>query len=478
MAFKLAKLSVPDIGKAYGAGLNMKQTRLSNEVKEEAIAQKKATNEEYGNFLSENNPESIVDPVDENNNGKIDPEEETNALQATGRKYKAWDKIRDDKEIAARRAAVEGRSIRAEQRAVEKHQKYLERNELAASQKRNIEQSHREVGEELGYTGGRLDQYVQLAMKDKNLAQAAFRQLDYNDQIKKTTETDEGQKQVYLITKEYTDAYGKGSPEETKAANTAALKKLNNLLDGMDVAIETEQANGNTEKVAKIKRMKEKYKTLKGADGTFDYKASQKYSAQLADQKQDQTTELENQEDRKYLDNYWDGKKKKKGTDTRTADQKNAATYAEAKDTPKDKRTTEQQHVVSKADKSKATGKSVVEEVDTYLGIQDYSSKEEKAEATKLKAKALKFWRKDKTLTAFEAREMAVAETKERSGNALSENKSKVKEKGKKINTNKGRVVNKTKDSKMFGKDHILNKRNNKYYDVDEDGNIRLSKEQ
>ena len=176
MAFKLAKLSVPDIGKAYGAGLNMKQTRLSNEVKEEAIAQKKATNEEYGNFLSENNPESIVDPVDENNNGKIDPEEETNALQATGRKYKAWDKIRDDKEIAARRAAVEGRSIRAEQRAVEKHQKYLERNELAASQKRNIEQSHREVGEELGYTGGRLDQYVQLAMKDKNLAQAAFRQ--------------------------------------------------------------------------------------------------------------------------------------------------------------------------------------------------------------------------------------------------------------------------------------------------------------
>ncbi len=73
---------------------------------------------------------------------------------------------------------------------------------------------------------------------------------------------------------------------------------------------------------------------------------------------------------------------------------------------------------------------------------------------------------------------MAVAETKERSGNALSEDKSKVKEKGKKINTNKGRVVNKTKDSKMFGKDHILNKRNNKYYDVDEDGNIRLSKEQ
>ncbi len=449
MAFKLAKLSVPDIGKAYGAGLTMKQTRLSNEVKEEAIAQKKATNEEYGNFLSENNPESVVDPVDENNNGKIDPEEETNALQATGRKYKAWDKIRDDKEIAARRAAVEGRSRRAEQRAVQKHQKYMERNELAASQKQNIEHSHREVGEELGYTGARLEQYVQLAMKDKNLAQAAFRQLNYNDQIKKTTETDEGQKQVYLITKEYTDAYGKGTPEETKAANTAAMKKLNGMLDGMDLAIEAEQAKGNTKKVAKIKRLKEKYKTLKKPDGTFDYAASQKYSAQLADQKQDQTTELANQEDQKYLNDYWDTKKKtKKGRDTRTADQKNAATYAEAKDTPKDKRSTEQQHVVNKNDKSKASGKSVVEEVDTYLGIEDFSTKEEKEEATKLKAKALKFWRKDKTLTAFEARELAVAETKKRSGNKLSNSKGSKGKKSLGKSTKEDGATAKTKDGR------------------------------
>ncbi len=420
----MAKIDTPDISKALVAGYGIKSKKLDIEGKEEVLAQKKASNEEYGNFLSENSPSSVVNAVDENKDGVIDEEERNNALQATGRKYKAWDTIRDDtqiandrKQVAANRAASEGRSIRAAQRAEERLDMARERNDLAKNQRNTIISNHRKVGEELGYSGARLDQYVDLAMKDKDVAQAAFAHLEYNDQTQKIVATDETQKQIYLVTKTYTDNYGKGKPEEIEKANIEVMTKLKDIKNGMDIAMVDAQKKGDTKTVAEIKKLKDNFDSyFYKKDGTFNYEGAQKYAAIIAQERSDQDVEMKNQEDKMFFSDYRKTKEKKKTPkNSLTAGQKDAKAYGDAKDTPKEKRTTQQQYTIDKAEgknKAAATGKQVTEEIDAYLGIQDYSSKKEKEEATKLKIKALKFWKKDKTLTAFEARQMAVEDSK------------------------------------------------------------------
>ncbi len=450
----VAKVKSPDIGKAYALGVKIKGNELDNEKKEEAKKQTEASNVEFGNYLTENNPASVVQPTDENENGMIDAEENKNALMATGRKYKAHEEIRTDTEQSTRRkqvmahaAASEGRRIRSEQRAIESHNNIQRRNREAENQLTKMRENARTLGKQLNLVGGELDNFVDMAVKDSEFAATAYEQLDHNERMVKTGETDETQKQIYLPTKAYTEAYKTGKPEDVKAANIAGITALDKTIEKMEGGLKIAIADKNIKKVKQIEKMIEEFKTLKGADGTFDFAASQKLSEKYAIYRANEKRISDNGEDMQIIKNYRN-RKGSKSSKNQTADQKNAATYAEAKDTPKDKRTTEQQHVVSKNDKSKASGKSVVEEIDTYLGIQDYSSKEEKEEATKLKAKALKFWRKDKTLTAFEARELAVAETKKRSGNKLSNSKGSKGKKSLGKSTKEDGATAKTKDGR------------------------------
>ncbi len=437
---KLAKIKVADLGSAYLKGQKIKGNALDNEKKEEVLQQNKANTLEFGNYLTKNDPDSVVPATDENSDGTIDEEETENALLSTGRKYAAKNTIKTDnlktersEQVIANAAAVEGRKIQRMDMTVKTWEDKQKRQEESDAQDAQQIKNYEAIADSMGLAGEEKSMFVNTMTHDKKMQRAAVADMTYEEKIEATTEIDTVQQSIWRPTDSYSKAYGKGTPKEIQAANEIGLKEMNETIDNLDYTIDVlKQAKADPKRIKKLETLKGKMLATTNADGTFGYEKMNKLLAEYGGYRQEVKKSLDDSEDEgkiavgvkefPHLQEYLVGKNT--NAKDKTADQKNAATYAEAKDTPPEKRTTLQQHVVSKEDKSKATGKSVVEEVDTYLGIQDYSSKEEKEEATKLKAKALKFWRKDKTLTAFEARELAVAETKKRSGNALSGGKS------------------------------------------------------
>ncbi len=456
----MADIKYADIGNALAKGYDIKRKKQAIDEAEEKKKEKEATNEYFGNYLTKTSPENAVAPVDENKNGVIDPEETKNALQQTGRKYKAWDTVRDDEEISAnrkdvmaKRAAAEGRAIREEQRAIEKHKEYMERNELAASQKEQRRKSYLDQAKELGYTGARAQQFADLAMKDENLAAAAFRQLDFNDKIKKTAETDETQKQQYLITKAYTDNIGEGKPQDQQKASAAALKQLNTLIDGMDAAIMKEEKAGNTKKALQIKKTRDEFKTMIGEDGMFDYQRAQRLAGKIAQIKQDQKLELDNQEDKKYLDEYWGAKAKSKKGQKPTAVQKTANYLGEELGENAKKSYLKKQAYGDVKDKP---AYEAVKRLPGYSDLDLTANPEKQSEAMELADMTIQIKKKNPSYSYTRA--AREAQKKLKGGNTL-----------KPASQGKKKSVGITKNKKLFGKDV---EKDGKMYHVNEKGEI------
>lgn len=330
---KLATINAPDIGGAYAKGLKMKNTRLENERKEEASKQLEATNIEFGNALSKENPSSIVEPTDENENGKIDPEEQKNALVATGRKYEAWDKTRDDKEIAANRAATQGRARRNEQRAIEKHNNYMQKEELSKSQKVKKRSNYMKIANDNGLYGDKAESFANLMEADVNFRKAAYADSAFPEQIREKKENDYKQQYTFDVIKAYTDNIGEGKPEDEKKAKTQALGELNKYVHSFDAAATKADEQGQVKTGDMFRKLAEDFQSMIAEDGTFDYQSAQVLTSKFAEIRQDQELQLEKQEVGKYVEQYLGTAGKKKTTET--AATRNMNKYAEIDKIPK-----------------------------------------------------------------------------------------------------------------------------------------------
>ena len=263
-----------------------------------------------------------------------------------------------------------------------------------------MRENARTLGKELNLVGGELDNFVDMAVKDSEFAATAYEQLDHNERMVKTGETDETQKQIYLPTKAYTDAYKTGKPEDVKAANIAGITALDKTIEKMEGGLKIAIADKNIEKVKQIEKMIEEFKTLKATDGTFDFAASQKLSEKYAIYRANEKRISDNGEDMQIIKNYRN--KKSSNRKNQTANQRDANTYGEAKDTAVKDQTTAQKRTIDKVEKIKPLKereKDVIKHITkTYEDSgEGFLTKEEKAERYRVKAAALDIMRGDKT---------------------------------------------------------------------------------
>ena len=117
---------------------DLKTAKLRQEGLENELAIEEATDLEHGNFLAKDDPDSKVEPKDENQDGKIDETETQNALRATGRKWNAkreQEKLtegRTDKDLDRKYAKnTDSRAGGRYSMAKEKHDRWRSENKKA-----------------------------------------------------------------------------------------------------------------------------------------------------------------------------------------------------------------------------------------------------------------------------------------------------------------------------------------------------------
>ena len=133
----------PNSDKQYGIDManvldtksDLKTAKLRQEGLENELAIEEATDLEHGNFLAKDDPDSKVEPRDENEDGKIDETEIQNARRDTGRKWNAkreQEKLtegRTDKDLDRKYAKNrDGRAGGRYNMAKEKHDRWKSEN--------------------------------------------------------------------------------------------------------------------------------------------------------------------------------------------------------------------------------------------------------------------------------------------------------------------------------------------------------------
>ncbi len=380
----VAKIRAPEFGKAALKGAKIKQQRLENEQDEEEIEQTKASNIEFGNYMTENSPNSIVKAEDENENGKIDPDEESNALVATGRKYKAHEEIRTDTEQSKRRnqvmahqAAAEARRIKNAQRVDKERVDIEQRNEQSELQTKQIRDGLFADLKKMGITGDRALNMVNVAMEKEDIREAIYSQLDFTEQLKVTENTTAEQHRMWSIGDAYNKAYGEGKPEELKAANKAALAVLNPFIESLQGVRAEKEKEGDTVAVEKADRTIATFKGILGEDGRIDFQLYERAVGEIAARKQSEKKTLDNQESKKVISNLV--QKNKKGKSTETAVQKNMGTDEEIEAKKPEDRTQVEKNRRKK--NYKAAGNNVASAKDMFkiqkeLNEDDYTTDE------------------------------------------------------------------------------------------------------
>ena len=281
---KLAKMKTVSLTDAWNDGLKIKSNRLANERAEEPAEQTKAENKAYGNYLIQNNPSMAVQPKDEDQSGDISAEEEENALIETGRQYKAWDKIRDDnevsanrKEIRAARAATQGRQIRAEQRAVQKHNEYMNRQTQQKNQDTKRHAQYVDKFKKMDFDDATANQLADKEMKGKLDLREEVAKKDFGEKLMIRKELDTYSKGIYFINKAYQGEKGKGDNKAAIAAVDAELEKVDKM----------QQDYISNKNIAAAEQMGEIKKTLNGLvdrkTGQYDFQKGNELAADISE---------------------------------------------------------------------------------------------------------------------------------------------------------------------------------------------------
>ena len=273
---KYQKINVLDAGEAISKGQTLRMNDIKNAAAEEAIKTDTAEKEFFGNYLTKKG--LGIDATDENQDGTIDENEKKNAIIKTGRQYKAWDRTRDDEEIAARRAAMEGRAIRAEQRSIEKHKVFMEK---ADALKEDNERYYKSLKQQCIDNGGSEANcsLVENAARTNNMTELkTYSKMDFGKQIDTLGVLDRQMADNYITLNAYSEAHKAGD----KMADQKGIEAGKKILAQYDSMIERALNQGNTELAKGLTQIKKKFPSLTLPDGSFNYQGLQKFQGEMS----------------------------------------------------------------------------------------------------------------------------------------------------------------------------------------------------
>ncbi len=106
-----------DVDRILQSGSTLKTAKLRRNALQRNMDRQDMEDEAYGNFISKDSPQSVVQAIDTDNDGRISAEEERQGRIKTGQKYNALSNIEnrtekriDRKQIRANRTAAAGRA--------------------------------------------------------------------------------------------------------------------------------------------------------------------------------------------------------------------------------------------------------------------------------------------------------------------------------------------------------------------------------
>ncbi len=413
---KLAKIRVADIGKAYLKGQKIKGNALDNEKKEEVLQQNKANTLEFGNYLTKNDPDSVVPATDENSDGTIDEEETENALLSTGRKYAAKNTIKTDnlktersEQVIANAAAVEGRKIQRMDMTVKTWEDKQKRQEESDAQDAQQIKNYEAIADSMGLAGEEKSMFVNTMTHDKKMQRAAVADMTYEEKIEATTEIDTVQQSIWRPTDSYSKAYGKGTPKEIQAANEIGLKEMNETIDNLDYTIDVlKQAKADPKRIKKLVTLKGKMLATTNADGTFGYEKMNKLLAEYGGYRQEVKKSLDDSEDEgkiavgvkefPHLQKYLVSKNT--NSSKVPAKLQEDAAYGTAVDTAEKDQTSTQKQTIRRVEGTKPTSveAAVKNATKDYPDDPNLITDEERNERGRVKLKITSMMKKDKSL--------------------------------------------------------------------------------
>jgi len=336
-----------DLGKIMQTTSALKTAKLRRDKLKRDMDREGYEDEAYGSFIEKDSPNSMVAAIDADESGDISEEEKRAARRKTGMKYNALSKIEartekriDRKQIRSGRAAAQGRARRAEQRTIDRQKKKDAREAKEHSAEvayyKRMGASNEES--EIMATNG--------AAKSKKMV-SAVEDMEENQQYQVLNSINKGGQELNNVIE-----LGTQNPLEGEKAWQTIRKGKQDQVNKLYKDGRKEEAGQAEESLSGMAE------TLLKEDGTFNVGKAGKYLTDLTRQERDIKEAID----------FKKGKRNKNGL------------------TEYQKQTKAQSDRTYKKDIAKQQRKNV----DKALGVDEFSSDEDKAKASAIKEEAEK----------------------------------------------------------------------------------------
>ena len=293
---KFAKINTIDIADMMKENQTIEKNNLDIELKKEKKKKNEAENEYFGNYMQKIG--KGVKAQDTNNDGTIDEKEKKNAVLQSGRQYGAFDKIRDDEQISANRAAAEGRAIRAERRSVSRYNMAVEKYETAISDKEKQVNAKKQWLLNNGVEPDKVDMVLNAELVDFKKSMTAFEAGNTTQKLSAYNAIDGQQAQIVGVLGSY--ANYKPDPnlsDEENAANKnkAGVDSVKPIVESLQEKERNLRNNGKIKEANQTQKLAEKYQGLV-KDGQFNYQKGNEVLGDLTASKQVMLTKMQKED--------------------------------------------------------------------------------------------------------------------------------------------------------------------------------------